>query len=180
MNEDQITAELTPLLAGFGLELEAIEVQPAGRRTLLRVVVDGDGPDGTGPGLDDLAEATKAVSAALDESESTGAAPYTLEVSSRGVNRPLTEEKHWRRNSGRLVKVTTVDASEPVIGRVTEPTADRVTLDVSGTPTEIAYADITKALVQVEFNRKKAVPLDVDPDLIDPDETDEHDQDEEN
>ena len=89
---------LTPILAQFDLELEAVEVMPAGKRRLLRVVVDGDGPDGRGPLLDDIAEASKALSAALDASDAVGAAAYTLEVSSRGVSRPLTLPRHWRRN----------------------------------------------------------------------------------
>ena len=82
-------------------------VMPAGKRRLLRIVVDGDGPNGTGPLLDDIAEATKALSVALDESEAVGASPYTLEVSSRGVSRPLELPRHWRRNVGRLVTVST-------------------------------------------------------------------------
>ena len=80
---------LTPILAQFGLELEAVEVIPAGKRRLLRVVVDGDGPEGRGPLLDDIAEASKAISAALDTSDAVGSAAYTLEVSSRGISRPL-------------------------------------------------------------------------------------------
>ena len=98
MKESQIAGVLTPILAQFGLELEAVEIIPAGKRRLLRVVVDGDGPDGPGPLLDDIAEASKAVSVALDSTDVTGASPYTLEVSSRGVGRPLELPRHWRRN----------------------------------------------------------------------------------
>ena len=90
MKESQIADTLSPILAQFDLELDAIEVLPAGKRRLLRVVVDGDGPDGHGPLLDDIAAASKALSAALDASDAVGAAAYTLEVSSRGVTRPLT------------------------------------------------------------------------------------------
>ncbi|HIT74191.1 MAG TPA: ribosome maturation factor RimP, partial [Candidatus Avipropionibacterium avicola] len=89
MDANRISTVLEPVLAAHDLELETIEIQPAGRRTLVRVVVDGDGPEGHGPGLDDIAEATQSVSAALDESDVTGTGPYTLEVSSRGVSRPL-------------------------------------------------------------------------------------------
>ena len=80
----------------FGLELEAVEIIPAGKRRLLRVVVDGDGPEGRGPVLDEIAEASRALSAALDSSDVVGAAAYTLEVSSRGVGRPLELPRHWR------------------------------------------------------------------------------------
>src|SRR4029450_7355155 len=104
MKESQIAGVLTPVLAQFSLELEAVEIIPAGKRRLLRVVVDGDGPQGTGPLLDDIAEASMAASNALDSADLTGAAPYTLEVTSRGVSRPLELPRHWRRNTGRLVR----------------------------------------------------------------------------
>ncbi|MFW6598309.1 ribosome maturation factor RimP [Propionibacteriaceae bacterium Y2011] len=154
MDEARIGTMLEPLLAEFGLELEAIEVHPAGKRRILRVVVDGDGPDGTGPMLDDIAEATKTLSSALDDSPVVGQAPFTLEVTSRGLSRPLTEPKHWRRNLRRLVKVTT-DEPEPVTGRITEVTDEHAVLDVDGTPRTITWAEVHKALVQVEFSKKE-------------------------
>src|SRR5215217_7848746 len=89
MKESQVAGVLTPIFAQFGLELEAVEIIPAGKRRLLRVVVDGDGPGGTGPLLDDIAEASKAASAALDSADVAGNAAYTLEVTSRGVSRLL-------------------------------------------------------------------------------------------
>jgi ribosome maturation factor RimP len=89
MKESQIAGVLTPILAQFGLELEAVEIIPAGKRRLLRVVVDGDGPDGNGPLLDEIAEASNAASAALDSADVTGNAAYTFEVKSRGVRGPL-------------------------------------------------------------------------------------------
>ncbi len=103
MKESQIAGVLTPILAQFGLELEAVEVIPAGKRRLLRVVVDGDGPEGRGPLLDDIAAASKAISADLDTSDVVGSARTRSEVSSRGVSRPLNRPEHWRRNRGRLV-----------------------------------------------------------------------------
>ena len=153
MKESQIAGVLTPILAQFGLELEAVEVIPAGKRRLLRVVVDGDGPDGRGPLLDDIAAASKAMSAELDTSDVVGAAAYTLEVSSRGVSRPLELPRHWRRNRGRLVAVT-LTAGDAVTGRIVASDEDSVRLDVDGQTREIAYADVGKALVQVELNRR--------------------------
>jgi ribosome maturation factor RimP len=82
-----------------------------------------------------------------------GEQPYTLEVTSRGVDRPLTLERHWRRNVTRLVKVTFNDG-EGVTGRIVEAAADSVVLDVDGARREVAYAEVKKALVQVEFNRR--------------------------
>ena len=154
MKDSQITPLLTPILDQFQLDLETVDIVPAGKRRLLRVVVDGDGPEGTGPLLDDIAEATKAISVALDEADVTGASPYTLEVSSRGVSRPLTLPRHWRRNAGRLVAVTLTDG-EQVTGRITTSDDETATLDVNGTDRAVAYADISNALIQVEMNRKQ-------------------------
>lgn len=154
MNSDRIAAVIKPVLGQFALELDAVEIMPAGRRSVVRVVVDGDGSDGKGPSLDDIAEATKAVSGALDDSDATGAGSYTLEVTSRGVSRPLTLSRHWRRNVDRLVAVT-LSGGEAVTGRIIGSDDDAVTLDVDGTARQLAYAQISKALVQVELNRPK-------------------------
>jgi ribosome maturation factor RimP len=136
-------------LAALDLDLEAVELTPAGKFRVLRIAVDKD----DGVTLDDIAEATKAVSAELDESDVMGEQAYTLEVTSRGVDRPLTEPRHWRRNHDRLVKVTLADGSQ-LTGRVGASDESGVSLDVSGAEQRLAYDDISKALVQVEFNRK--------------------------
>ena len=152
MDKSQLPGVLTPILAQFDLELEAVEVIPAGKRQLLRVVVDGDGATGTGPLLDDLAEASKALSAALDSTDATGSAAYTLEVSSRGVNRPLERPAHWRRNRGRLASVTTTDGNS-VVGRIVSADEQTVQLEVDGSVHELALGEVSKALVQIELNR---------------------------
>jgi ribosome maturation factor RimP len=146
---DRIEAELVDPLLALGLDVEAVEVTPAGKRRVLRVAVDKDG----GVTLDDVADATREVSRVLDESDVMGEMPYTLEVTSRGVDRPLTLPRHWRRNEDRLVKVTRADGSE-VTGRITSSDDTAATLEVDGQRHEIAYADVAKALVQIEFNRK--------------------------
>lgn len=168
MDANRIGSVVEPLLVDHGLELEAVELQPAGKRTVIRIVVDGDGADGRGPGLDEIAEATRSVSAALDDSDAVGSGSHTLEVSSRGIARPLEKPQHWRRNVDRMVKATvTTDTegdgstsddgttSETVVGRITASSEHEVTLDVDGQPRTLALADISKALVQVEFNRKE-------------------------
>jgi ribosome maturation factor RimP len=155
MNESQIAGVLTPILAQLGLELEAVEIIPAGKRRLLRVVVDGEGPQGTGPLLDDIAEASKAASEALDRADVTGAAPYTLEVTSRGVSRPLELPRHWRRNTGRLVAVR-LSEGDTITGRIVSSSEDGVRLDVDGDSREIRFVDVDRALVQVELNRPRA------------------------
>src|SRR5688572_23711538 len=136
-------------LQELGLDLEAVELTPAGKRRVLRIAVDQDG----GVSLDDVAAATRAINDVLDQSDAMGEQPYTLEVTSRGVDRPLTEHRHWRRNRSRLVKVTLADGSE-VTGRIGDCDEEQVTLDVDGFTRALPYADVKKALVQIEFNRK--------------------------
>lgn len=153
MKDTQLTALLTPVVEQFGLELEDVDVLPAGKRRLLRVVVDGDGPTGRGPLLDDIAEATKAISVALDASDAAGSSPYTLEVSSRGISRPLVAPRHWRRNTGRLVRLSLVGGAE-LTGRITAADEDGATLDVDGAEQAVAYGEVATAVVQVEFNRR--------------------------
>lgn len=136
-----------PLLA-LGLDLEAVELTPAGKRRVLRIAVDTDG----GPTLDDVAEATRAVSDILDESDVMGELPYTLEVTSRGIDRPLTLPRHWRRNVDRLVAISLVDGSE-VTGRIQAGDDDAATVDVAGEVTQVAYDNVATAVVQIEFNR---------------------------
>jgi ribosome maturation factor RimP len=145
---DRIEAELADPLRALGLDIEAVEITPAGNRRVLRVAVDKDG----GVSLDEVAEATREVNRVLDGSEVMGEQPYTLEVTSRGVDRPLTLPRHWRRNAGRLVKVTFADGSAAT-GRILGSDDERVTLDIGGAEREVGYDEVTKALVQVEFNR---------------------------
>lgn len=147
---DRIEAEITDPLSAMGLDVEAVELTPAGKRRVLRVAVDQDG----GVTLDDVADATREIDRVLEESDVMGELPYTLEVTSRGVDRPLTLPRHWRRNEDRLVKITLTEGDE-VTGRITASTEDSATLDVDGDIREVAYADVAKALVQIEFNRKK-------------------------
>lgn len=161
MNTQAIAALLEPVLAGHGLELDDLDISKAGSRSVLRVTVDGDGPKGRGPLLDDIAAATRDISDTLDASPLTGDSPYVLEVSSRGTSRPLTRPAHWRRNRGRLVTVTPVDG-EAVTGRVRASDDDGVTLVVDDAEVTFGYPGIRRALVQVEMNRP------TDPEIDDP------------
>jgi ribosome maturation factor RimP len=149
---DRLVDTLRPAVEGAGLDLEDIEVTPAGRRRLVRVVVDKDG----GVTLDDIADTTRLVSQRLDDDDDLlGEMSYTLEVTSPGTDRPLTAERHWRRNVGRLVKVVPHDGDH-FTGRVVEAGDRSVRLDVDGAAREVDYADVRKARVEVEFNRKDA------------------------
>jgi ribosome maturation factor RimP len=146
---EQIERELEGPLRALDLDVEAVELTPAGKRRILRVAVDGD----NGVTLDDVADATRRVSEVLDGSDVMGEQPYTLEVTSRGVDRPLTLPRHWRRNADRLVTVT-LTGGEVLTGRIGASDDNAVTLDVDGAAREISYDEVAKALVQIEFNRK--------------------------
>jgi len=98
---DKIIRVAEPVVHALGMDLESVKVTTAGRRRLLRMVVDSDG----GVSLDDAALASRELSVTLDASDVMGDMPYTLEVSSPGVDRPLTEPRHWQRAVGRLVRV---------------------------------------------------------------------------
>ncbi len=166
---ERLVQELTDPLLALGLDLEGLELTPAGRRRVLRVAVDKDG----GVTLDDVAEATKEVSRLLDDSDVMGQQPYVLEVSSPGTDRPLTHARHWRRNRGRLVAVTTTDGSNRT-GRVLESREDAVVLDVDGERLDLPLAEVAKARVEVEFNRASpANDARDDQDLDDEDSDDE-------
>jgi ribosome maturation factor RimP len=166
---DDLARILEPVIHASGMDLETVRVSPAGRRRLLRLVVDADG----GVGLDEIAEVSREVSARLDASGIMGEVPYTLEVSSPGVDRPLTEPRHWRRAQGRLVSVplTATDdsastyktaAARPaptVQGRVLVADDTGVTLDVNGDRAEFDYAELGPGRVQVEFGRVAEDPV---------------------
>jgi ribosome maturation factor RimP len=139
---------LTPVVARLGLDLEDVTVSIVGRRSVVRVVVDGD----DGVDLDAVADVSRAVSEKLDADGDGFSGPYVLEVSSPGVDRPLTEPRHWRRAAGRLVHVP-VDGA-PLAGRVVKAGDDGVHLDVDGTSRSIAWASLGAGKVQVEFNRR--------------------------
>jgi ribosome maturation factor RimP len=141
--EDAITAE--------GFDLEALDVSRVGRRGRVKVVVDSD----DGVDLDQCAELSHKVSSVLDEHDMlVGDAPYTLEVSSPGVTRPLTLPRHWRRNTGRLVRVVLSDGAV-LTGRITAADEQEVVLDVAGSAQTVPYDRVGKAKIQVEFRRDR-------------------------
>jgi ribosome maturation factor RimP len=148
VDESKVANVVEPVVQAAGLDLEAVRVTAAGRRRLLRVVVDSD----HGVSLDDAATISRQLSAALDSVAVMGDFPYTLEVSSPGVDRPLTDPRHWRRAVGRLVQVTVAD-SGLVRGRIVSADADGVTLDVDGDPKprRLGYAALGPGAIQVEF-----------------------------
>jgi ribosome maturation factor RimP len=145
----EVESILAPAVSAAGYDLEGLTVTKAGRRLLVRVLVDKDG----GISLDDVAVVSKACSKALDEADSTGGpfadTAYTLEVSSPGVDRPLTEPRHWRRNIGRLVAVNI--GEEPVKGRITDASERGIELEADGVRRSATYAELGPGKVQIEL-----------------------------
>lgn len=158
---------LEPLAAVDGFDIEDVVVTPAGNRRLVRVLADRDG----GITLDDVATLSRTVSEALDGSDVMGASPYVLEVSSPGVDHPLTLARHWRRAAGRLVTVSVADAGS-LTARVVRVEGEVVAFSLpDGTEVTHPLSALGKGTVQVEFSRPGV------PDLDDPDELDDEDHD---
>jgi ribosome maturation factor RimP len=147
-DRDLLREVVEPVCAAAGLDLEALEATPAGRRRRVTIVVDADG----GVDLDRCAALSHELSTALDAGDLMGETPYTLEVSSRGVSRPLTLPRHWRRSIGRLVRLDLGDGRE-VLGRIDAADDGAAVLDVDGTKHRVAYDSVGTARVQVEFRR---------------------------
>ena len=143
---ERVEHALAPAVAERGLDLELVEVQPAGRRRLIRVLVDCDG----GISLDDVAALSHHLSEVLDASDAMGDQPYVLEVSSPGVDRPLTLPRHWRRAKGRLVVVELGDGQK-ISGRIKATTDDAATLSTETGVQSVAFADVANARIEVEF-----------------------------
>ena len=164
VDDRRLAGLIEPVIAGVGMDLESVRMTVAGRRRLLRIVVDSD----HGVSLDDAADVSREVSAALDAANALGEVPYTLEVSSPGVDRPLTEPRHWRRAAGRLVKVK-VTGDGAVEGRVLAADADGITLDVAGAERRLGYGELGAGTVQIEFGRIPDAELEEfsDPELDD-------------
>jgi ribosome maturation factor RimP len=155
---DQLQAQLHPVVEGVvmaaGFDLEEIDVRPAGRRSLVRVVVDSD----TGVGLDDIATLSRRIAAGLDLRDEVLGGPYTLEVTSPGVDRPLTAPRHWRRAYLRLVTVVLRESGK-ISGRVGVAGADAVRLLVDGALRDVRYTEVERASVVVEFREPPADEL---------------------
>lgn len=166
----RLTKVIEPVLAAMEFDLEAVKLSSAGRRTVLRIVIDADG----GISLDDIAEVSREVSARLDAKDAMGEEAYTLEVTSPGVDRPLTQPRHWRRAVGRLVVVPLISKddfaesfaaaeSAEVKGRIVHADQDRVTLEVDGARRSFGFGELGPGRVQVEFGRLDEIDVEDGP-----------------
>ena len=147
--EQRIAELVDPIVSARGADVEFVDLRRAGKRTVVVIAVDTDG----GVSLDDIADFSRDISEALDASDGMGEAPYTLEVTSPGVHRPLTLPRHWRRNQGRLVKITTTDGAT-FEGRIADSDDGGARIDVAGQVRAVDYAEVAKAVVQVEFPKE--------------------------
>ncbi|MCC3772144.1 ribosome maturation factor RimP [Streptomyces sp. UNOC14_S4] len=163
---------LAPLVSARELDLEEVEVTTAGKRRVLRIVVDSD----NGVELDECAEVSRAASEKLDETDAMGGAPYVLEVTSPGADRPLTEHRHYVRATGRLIKAQLTEGGE-LVARIVAVGDEGLDLEVPGvkgrkpTTRRLAFGEIAKARVEIEFNRKSVETAPEAPESAD--ETDE-------
>lgn len=142
----QLHGVLEPIVSGAGFEIDEIDVRAAGRRATVKLVVDSE----QGVGLDDIARMSRAAAVELDQHEHLIGGSYTLEVTSPGVDRPLTGLRHWRRAHLRLVSVRYHDG-QTLQGRVGRAGDASVVLLVEGKRRDLRYTDVAHASVQVEF-----------------------------
>jgi len=148
---NNLTELLTPAVTRAGFVLEEVTVTPVGKRRLVAVVVDCEDRN---PSLDEVTVVSKEVSAILDSYTQMGEMPFTLEVTTPGIDRPLTLGRHWKKNIGRLVKITP-KTGEKYIGRIASVKDNAVTIEIKGKESEISFAEISRAQIEVEFNRKE-------------------------
>ena len=140
--KEDISAAITPALEALGFYLEDVTIISAGRRSMLTVIVDGD----THLSLDQVTSATKAIGEIVESVQSLGETPFTLEVTSPGLDRPLTKVRHWQKNINRLIKVVLLDGSE-IKGRIKDVNEVNTTVDEKN----INYSDIKRATLEIEF-----------------------------
>ncbi|MPY79452.1 MAG: ribosome maturation factor RimP [Actinophytocola sp.] len=155
---NDLAKRLEPIVAdavsSVGFDLDALEVQQAGRRKLVKVTVDAD----DGVEVDKLAHANRAVSAALDDHDHLIVGSYELEVTSPGLSRPLTKQRHWRRARFRLVRITPKDGKE-YVGRVGHAGENSARVLVDSRIRDVSYQSVAKAVVEIEFKQPRAEEL---------------------
>ncbi len=142
--KEEISAVITPALTSLGFYLEDLNITSAGKRSLLTVIVDAD----RHLSLDEVTVATKAISEIVENIPALGSTPFTLEVTSPGIDRPLTKPRHWRKNINRLVKIVLLDGSQ-ITGRIKQAGESAATIDES----VINYLDIKRANLETEFKQ---------------------------
>jgi ribosome maturation factor RimP len=131
-----------------GVELFELDLLGRGR-LLLRISIDKEG----GVTLDDCEHFSRALSAVLDV-EDPFAGPYTLEVSSPGIDRPLRSLQEFEKNKGKLVRVITteeMDNQKFFIGRIAGTSGSGVTIIVNNREVAVPFEKIAKAKLEIEL-----------------------------
>jgi ribosome maturation factor RimP len=151
--KDQVSELVTPAVSDLGYYLEDVHVATPGNHRIVTCIVDGD----SSLNLDQVTSVSRVISERLDEAAFMGETPFTLEVTSPGVDRPLTQPRHFAKNVDRLLRIIKIDGSE-ITGRILSNTDNDVTLTVAvkkeTTEQTISLAEIKRAVVEIEFNRK--------------------------
>lgn len=155
---EELAALIAPVAEAHGLDVEKIRAVPAGKKSAVHIALDAD----ERPGLDVIEEASREISEVFDQAEQTGAvnfgAGYTLEVSTPGVDAPLTAPRHWRRNRHRCV---TLDGQNWRIGALSPKEESVVLVGESGEVRELAFSDGVTAVVNIKFSTPPRAEIDL-------------------
>ena len=158
-SKERVVELLADLVRDRGYDLEDVNVVAAGKHSAVRIMVDRD----EGIDLDALPELSREISDVFDAVSDFGEAPYTLEVTTPGIDRPLTEARHWRRARGRKVRIELAEGK--VDGRVGLLDGDAVTVVIKEkgvlSTRSIVLTEVVKAVVQVEFSKPTAEEMDL-------------------
>ena len=149
MTREDIFDKISPLVHKFDFELEDVILKSAGKNTIVQVLVDKD----SGISLDEVANLSTKLSDFFDDNSLMGNKSYTLDVGSPGIDRPLTKLRHWKKNLDRLVKIHS--KTNIFEGRIKKVEETEVQIEIKGKLQSFQYSDISKAVIQVEFNPKK-------------------------
>ena len=141
LNED-ISAAIRPIIEASGNYLEELTITSAGKVKILTVIVDSD----SHLNLDQITAVTKETSEVIEALEELGDSAFTLEVTSPGIDRPLTKPRHWRKNFDRLVKITMISGQD-IQGRIGEATETTVFVGDQ----KVSFEDIKRAVLEIEF-----------------------------
>jgi len=141
MNEE-ISAAIRPIIEATGNYLEELTITTAGKVKILTVIVDSDAH----LNLDQVTAVTKEISLVIEELPVLGDTAFTLEVTSPGLDRPLTKPRHWRKNLDRLVKIT-MTSGQVIEGRIGAATETSVLVDEN----TVSFEDIKRAVLEIEF-----------------------------
>ncbi len=142
--QEDVASAIRPIIEAAGNYLEEVKIIAAGKRKLITVIVDSD----SYLNLDQVTSVTRSISDVIEGVDSLGDTPFTLEVTSPGTDRPLTLPRHWKKNHGKLVKISLIDGAE-VEGRIANSNESAVELDTA----TVNFSDIKKALLQIEFKK---------------------------